>query len=323
MVKALVIGDPHFKVSNKEDTDALHVQTLAWCNVYRPDLIVCLGDLLDRFETAHFSPLTRATRFMRDLSLRAPTVLIIGNHDRPNNAVYLTDEHHFDPLKSWDNFHVVDTVTEMEIKGKRFVFVPYVAPGRFHEALSNTVLDGIHCIFCHQEFKGCRMGPVVSVDGDVWDRAIPVVSGHIHDYQVIGSVTYVGTPIQHAYGDSEDKGVHLFEFAESVMSTRLSITTKRRVTETISHDKLNEWIAPENCYVRLVVTGPSAELYAVSRSKIFKQLKKQGIKIVLKVTVDAQTKEEIVRLTFDQAMSEILVNDNDASEEYAKICSST
>jgi isoleucyl-tRNA synthetase len=71
------------------------------------------------------SPLMKAEEMIRLLSEIAPTFLIIGNHDRPNNSVFLTNEHTFNSMKQWENTYVVDKVTDITLKDKRFIFVSY------------------------------------------------------------------------------------------------------------------------------------------------------------------------------------------------------
>ena len=76
----------------------------------------------------------------------------------------------------------------------KFLFVPYVPPGRFVEALEtykNINWKDVDCIFAHQEFYGCKMGAILSEEGDKWESKWPlVVSGHIHSRQWINKNIY-------------------------------------------------------------------------------------------------------------------------------------
>ena len=59
-------------------------------------------------------------------------------------------------------------------------------------------------IFAHQEFINCKMGAIVSQDGDHWDTSLPpVISGHIHHNQRLlnGHIYYPGSAMQNAFGD--------------------------------------------------------------------------------------------------------------------------
>jgi hypothetical protein len=77
----------------------------------------------------------------------------------------------------------------------------------------------IDCIFSHQEYLGCDMGGTQSVHGDTWPSHFPfIISGHIHDYQMLGNILYPGSPIQNGYGKSHRKTVSLIRFSRGEVS---------------------------------------------------------------------------------------------------------
>ena len=69
------------------------------------------------------------------------------------------------------------------------------------------------CIFAHQEFRGCKMGKEIS-KGDEWNAEYPlVISGHIHDYQIVGkNILYPGSSIQHTYTETHNKRIWLVDW---------------------------------------------------------------------------------------------------------------
>jgi len=258
-MRILAIGDPHFKLDNVIETEAMIKDILQIANDVKPDYIACLGDTLDRFANIHVSPLVRATSFLRQLSTISPLILLIGNHDRPNNNVYCTEQHPFTSLKQWCNTTVVDTPVRIGC----ILAIPYVPPGRFNEAVNTVGLDGIKLVLAHQEFKGANMGPIVSVAGDEWDQRNPVVvSGHIHDYQWLQpNIVYVGTPIQHGYGDKTDKGVSVFTINDDIMETRYPLpSVPIKLTVTISPTQLASYQPPPNTLVKLIVKGTKQDI---------------------------------------------------------------
>jgi hypothetical protein len=105
----------------------------------------------------------------------------------------ISDDHPFTALKEWDNFLVVDNVTSISLKEKRFVFVPYVPVGRFQEALDQLDISIIderpEIIFAHQEFYGAQMGAIKSINGDKWSDEAPflkkVVEINEEDYYIL------------------------------------------------------------------------------------------------------------------------------------------
>ena len=72
MITCLVIGDPHFKINNVRETQLMHAKICEIARARKPTFIVCLGDVLDRHETIHVSPLERASAFLHELSTIAP-----------------------------------------------------------------------------------------------------------------------------------------------------------------------------------------------------------------------------------------------------------
>lgn len=134
--RVLAIGDPHFKERNVEQTAGMVNAIVKIAETRRPDLIVCLGDVLDRHARLHTDPLCDAIEFFRRLKAIAPLRIIIGNHDRRNNSDFMTDRHPFTAIKDeWAGTMVADQVIDETLDGHHFVYVPYVPNGRFIEAL--------------------------------------------------------------------------------------------------------------------------------------------------------------------------------------------
>ena len=203
----LCIGDPHIQVGNITEVDLFIERLILLATKKQPDLIIVLGDILHTHERLHTIALNKAYEMINKLRLITKTYVLVGNHDYIQNQQFLTENHWLSGMKEWKNTVIVDKVISETINGEKFVFTPYVPPGRFEEAL-NT-LDGdwkdASCIFAHQEFYGCKMGAIVSVEGDNWSIENPhVVSGHIHSRQIPQeNIYYTGSAMQHAFGESE------------------------------------------------------------------------------------------------------------------------
>ena len=307
-VVCLTIGDPHFKTSNPTETKQMTEKVLEVARRIKPDFIVDLGDTLDRHETIHVSPLERATQFLSDLSQIAPLYVLIGNHDRPNNSNYLTTEHPFNALKLWNNTVVVDKVVTMEMKGLKFTMVPYVPPGKFQEALDTLpgCMDNVRALFAHQEFKGAKMGAIRSEVGDVWPLSNPlVISGHIHDYDRLQpNIIYTGTPLQHAFGDREDKTVSVYRFPicdiihpsqddlhpqivrkdinSYFREERIDLELTKKTLVYLTCEEVVTYTPPPGKLIKIVVRGTSSEIKAVMKLPATKQWITSGIKVVYK-----------------------------------------
>ena len=305
-IRIFVIGDPHFKINNIEETNEMCTKILQKLQELQPHAVVCLGDVLDRHETIHVGPLLRSIQFFQKIASKYPLYVIIGNHDRPSNNVFMTDEHPFTALKLWKNTVVVDKVYVERIQGKDFLFVPYVPNGRFMEAISmclgdNPDLSSYPCIFAHQEFKGAKMGAVVSTSGDDWDEENPlVISGHIHDFDKLGkNIIYTGTPIQHSFGDRDDKAVFLFTFSPKDYQYEkidLGLPKKKIVKINFSEIELLKKLDPRSQY-KIVIAGTPEELKTIKMGPFLESLPKS--KIVYK-TISTLTDKLFRDTTFDQ-----------------------
>jgi DNA repair exonuclease SbcCD nuclease subunit len=378
----IVIGDPHFKINNVVETNEMTIAIINKIKEFKPDFIVVAGDILDRHEIIHVSPLTRSILFLKELTLLCPVYLIIGNHDRKNNRDFCSEEHPFTSLKLWGkNMKVVDTTYSEIINNLLFTFVPYVEPGRFLEALNLPGFSAYKqnsgnpgnpaikkkiiikkkqvapvalvtaeqpvqpvapvqpmqpaeinqnkwrkstAIFAHQEFYGCKMGAVKSIVGDKWSIKNPlVISGHIHEYQEPqANIIYVGTPIQHGFGDQNDKTISYFifndglpdksldnsldksldklpdnspedsslddssSFAPMYEHVRIDLNLRKKKIVYLKCEDIEDFETTlskmDNYDLKLVIKGLSSEIKIAMKHPNIKKWKTKGIKIVFK-----------------------------------------
>jgi len=217
-MKILLLGDPHFKKNNLDIMKNVCDEILAIIDETKPDMVIALGDTLDTHERIYLRALVQATKFFLEISKRCPLINIIGNHDRENNSDFQSDIHPFIGLKDHNNITIIDKAVWQE--DKNFIYVPYVPDGKFLQALETVKYDISGnkqplLIFCHQLFTGANMGNVVSNKGDNWNTSLPsIFSGHIHKYQQIPGVIYVGTMFQQNYGEDTDKAVMFLHIDE-------------------------------------------------------------------------------------------------------------
>lgn len=332
-VTCLAIGDPHIKTSNVVETEEMVEAIYRVVTEMKPDFVVVLGDMLDRHETIHVSPLTRAVKFLTTLEkLTSGSVFsLIGNHCMPNNRQFLSELHGFTALKHLQErrLSIIDKVFHFTHEsGQKFVLLPYVPPGRFVEALDTNKEDWktATCIFAHQEFFGAKMGAIVSEEGDKWDLANPyVVSGHIHTFQEPqANILYTGTPIQHAFGDSDHKTISYFEFfsPSERTHTRIDLKLRRKHLEHIATTEVATHVPRENCELKIVISGTSGEIKAIVQHPNIAAWKKAGHKIVYKDVpsdLSAVAKPATEQLSFSRALFDTM-SDNPALQKlYRKI----
>lgn len=295
-LNVLVIGDCHFKTNNVLATERMTQAVLAEVTQRRPDFIVMLGDTLDRHETIHVMALYRAVAFLRALAAQAPTYLLIGNHDRPNNSDFLSPYHPFVGLEREPNLTICAQVQSALIQGHLFGFVPYVPPGRFNEALATVATDFTQAtaIFAHQEFRGAKMGAIVSQEGDIWPVGAPlVVSGHIHDYDELQpNLIYTGTPMQHAFGDREDKTISLFTFDPDRYwrQERIDLRLPKKRVLQLTYEQFLQ-CRPDaftrDLEVKLIIHGTGPELKSLLKLRLVAEIEARGVKLAYRETAEA------------------------------------
>lgn len=243
--KVFLIGDPHFKISNELLTNEMTVKIVGKIIEEKPDLTVVLGDILDTHSKIDLATLSRAVDFLRKVkNVSKHLVVLIGNHDRCNNTVFMDENHPFTAMKDWDKTTVVDRVMvrkeEISIpfldnfgipKSKtcniHFLLMPYVHEGRLHEALETIGLSmedekntypikprEMTASFAHQEFANGIYNGKASTKGDKWPSDMKMTfSGHLHDFHEVGSnIVYVGTPYQVKVDESQNKAIMIAYF---------------------------------------------------------------------------------------------------------------
>ena len=338
-MKVLCIGDIHIKVSNVPEIDEMTNKLVKLAQERKPNFIVLLGDILDRHATINVFCLMRAEKIVLSLSQIAPTFLLVGNHDRPNNSSFLTDEHPFNAMKLWPNTYIIDKVSSYLFKDSpiiedifknvrsgnipnedefRFVFAAYVSPGRFDEAL-NTIenpLVNTVCVMGHQEFIGAQMGAIISTAGDKWSLDRPVCfSGHIHDFQVLQpNMIYVGVPLMHSFADRSDKTVSLFTFTKDELNKinwnqeRIDLGLIKKITIYMTPEEIVNYEPEKDKLIKLVVRGDEASIKTIAKLDKVLQLKKLGVKVVFKTlqSTEISTNKFVSKISFrDRFLQEI------------------
>lgn len=291
-MRFLFIGDVHIKTDNSEEIDILITEINRICSENTYDYIIVGGDIMHYHERLFTQCLNKSLHFLNKLSKIAYTYVLVGNHDYINNSEFLTENHWMNSMKNVENLKIVDKV----IEEKDFILCPYVYPGRFIEALET--LDSLKddkwinkkIIFAHQEFRGCKMGAIVSIDGDEWKSEYPfVVSGHIHDNQLVGNnIYYPGSPLQHAFGDSETRVLCdiLLEDDEKcpiIEDIPLKVPKKRIMKTDIKKlkeiSKTLDSDSDDKIKIKLDVSNEEFKLF--KETKEYKELIDKGVKIQL------------------------------------------
>jgi DNA repair exonuclease SbcCD nuclease subunit len=329
MFSILVVGDLHVRASKLPLFKTLFDRVYFITKRSGCDMVVLLGDTFHDHEQIHGKVLRAVTDFINKLRKITCVIIIIGNHDRPNDGDFLSDNHPFVQMKhEWDNVKIIDKVKSYGIKDDnnkehRFVFVPYVPPGRFQEALDtlDISIEEVRplMIFAHQEFKGAQMGAQKSVDGDVWPLdAPPVISGHIHAYQKLqDNLVYVGTPLQHNFGEKDDKRVFHLRFSKGKLETdKIDLCMPKKKIIHVKVCDLKSLELPKDVEIKLIIDGDMSELKAIGKDPILERIRAAGVKIALNAKQNF-VEHKLQNKSFSEVLFK-LVEDNDYASEIYK-----
>jgi DNA repair exonuclease SbcCD nuclease subunit len=324
MVKAkvLAVGDQHFKIDNIPLINKFIKRTIDIINDKKPDFVVLLGDLLHTHERIHTLPLNKAYEFIDSVRKLCKTYILVGNHDHINGTQFLTTNHWLNGLKEWDNVIVVDNVLEDHINEEKFIFMPYVQPSRFEEAL-NTLQDDWKdsiCIFAHQEFYNCKMGGILSVEGDKWPLDYPnVISGHIHECQKLQeNIYYTGSSLEMSYGQNKENIVAYIEFDDekNYKLEEIGLKLPRKKIEYFDIENIDDFkvIGKTEDEIKLSLNGNYEEFKSFKKTKRYKELVKEGIKVVFK------PKKKNIKIK-NEKLSKIINDNTEDLANFSKIIS--
>lgn len=335
----LCIGDQHLDTLESDNIERFVNEVVSCVVQKKPEIVIFMGDMLHYHNTIYIDSLNNALKLVSRVSEFVKTFVIVGNHDMKGPTCFLDPSSHWlSPLKKWgDCVTVVDVLTHHTLNnGKKITLLPYVEPGRFQEALGGSI-PSTDCIFCHQEFFGCRMGAMISTEGDKWETTYPpIVSGHIHNRQMVGTnIFYTGSSVQTSFGESTDKTLSIVHFSspgdgdvikigETIWCSQISLNMPQKKTYYRTVDNINldniisdvvEGTKKGNKY-KLNVRGMDHELKAFKKSKKYKDIVKKGVKVVFKHNETINTTDTESGLSNDKILSfdEILLNEIYKSE---------
>ena len=327
----LFVGDPHIQVANIPEVELLIERLINLATEKQPDLIILAGDLLHTHERLHTLALNKAYEMVDSMRLISKTYVLVGNHDYIQNQQFLTENHWMNGMKEWDNCVIVDKVVTETVQGEKLVFVPYVSPGRFEEALGTSSEEwrGASCIFAHQEFAGCKMGAIVSVEGDKWPLDYPdIVSGHIHSRQIPQkNIYYPGAAMQHAFGESEKNVIALLTVQDgSYEKEEIDLRLPRKKIVYMDVEDLEDYEPPAtDDKIKVTLSGNYEQFKALKKTRKYKKVIESGVKVVFKpkkvVGADAKQEQGSEDTSFRTILSNLVTAEKDpyVSQAYESI----
>jgi DNA repair exonuclease SbcCD nuclease subunit len=279
-MKYLLVGDPHFGGGNIEDTQLLEKEINRVIEEEKPDEVVLLGDVHDRYDVEANS---RANEWITErLCKKIRVTLIVGNHERKDNTDYHSKVHHYVGMEK-DGLRIVSET----VKVGNVIYVPYVRPGMFQAALNHAGgIKNVKWIFAHQAFIGCCDLSAL----DEWNNSSTrVVSGHIHtrmslskgirQQQVLDkgwNVYYPGSSTCTTFLDTQDRVLCIVE-DDSIREVVIESCKRRVMTLTTDFtDEDIDMIRTSDKYTRITIIGTYAECTEMQDTELIREAKKRG-----------------------------------------------
>lgn len=217
-MKRLVIGDPHTRPSNLEESHRVMEMAEALAKDHKVDRIEILGDLLHTHAVIRLEAQEFWTEWLFRLShadYPKDIVVLVGNHD-------LSGDHNSksNALSVFTRMdcHGLLIVEQPESRGI-YAYSPYMHdPTNFLAQANLLSRHGAKVLVCHQTIAGAQYENSFYAPDGIDPNLIPfdlIFSGHIHKAQILKSgektVIYPGTPLWSSASDiNEDKGIWLY-----------------------------------------------------------------------------------------------------------------
>ncbi|RPB23093.1 P-loop containing nucleoside triphosphate hydrolase protein [Terfezia boudieri ATCC MYA-4762] len=216
-----VFSDIHFQ---QEDLSRI-VETSQWITDVFCDAqvtqIFCLGDVINTREHVNVQALSATAKFFDELRRIAPVHIVLGNHDmnlKHSSRVSSLDV--FDTEGFKGSCKLYKDFADVEVEGVKCLMVPWVEN-------HTLMVDRLGEMPCEEKNQRILFGHL-AVSGAIQQPSVPVESryrthtgvlkgrhlvdfrgtflGHFHHHQAVvdGKVWYVGSPMQHHFGDKAD-----------------------------------------------------------------------------------------------------------------------
>jgi len=203
-MKILFVGDVHATADSLDECGRLVDFALKTAKDEKVDRICYSGDL---FHNHAILSLYVVDFWLEAFKKRTvPTVVLVGNHDRPGN--------NSDTISALDVYQDVEVVNSYYVKDK----VLYVGYQSNHEDFLNicNTFSEYGTVICHQTISGSTYDNGFYAKDGISPDLIPqkhVIAGHIHRGQEFGKVWYPGAPRWRTASDTNtDRAIWVIEF---------------------------------------------------------------------------------------------------------------
>lgn len=214
-MKIMLLGDTHIGARSDNQVVLDHFMSFyknrffPLLEEHKPDIVLQLGDLLDRRKFANFATLDRMRKdFLNPIvnDFKIPLWILVGNHDTyfRNTLEVNGISQSFSDLIAEGKIRLFDKPEETEAG----LIIPWVCADNHDEAYKAVEASSSRFCFGHFELTGydmyrgmpCEHG----ANPDFLGRFEQVYSGHFHTHSRKRNICYVGTPYDIIWSDASD-----------------------------------------------------------------------------------------------------------------------
>jgi DNA repair exonuclease SbcCD nuclease subunit len=266
-MKSLYVGDMHV-VSTEIDESGLLIEEIKdVASQNGVDEIRFSGDQFNSHDSVSVKVLDFWWKAFSALKKVCDVACLVGNHDQSAPG----DRRNVMSVFS----HMVRVVAEPQLLEPGVFAAPYLSEEEFKKMAFPA---GTHTLFCHQTFDGTQYD-----NGFYAKDAVPapdlrtVISGHIHSAQVVGNVTYIGSPRWRNLNDAnQEKFLWIFDSDESETRfvTKTAVTSVKPIHHVVYRigDPLPDFSLRGE--IRVDLSGPKSEVRDLAA-----ELRLKGIRV--------------------------------------------
>jgi len=230
---------------------------------HKPDLVVCLGDVVQHTEFQTVQTLFGISKCYKLLesainSVGAQHLAILGNHDIHNEKKKIHNLH----ILSGYGVNVIDDFFIGEFCGSLIALIPYTSNlAEVYSSLS-VAQQSAKLILTHLDFQGARYDSGQISQSQISPHlTVPCISGDIHLQQSVSSVTYVGSLIQNRFNRPNLDGVGGVLIYD--MDNKITTAIRNNYSKHYIRVRDGEWDSvPESksCILKVISSKPRHEI---------------------------------------------------------------
>ena len=252
------------------------------------DVLFHLGDIFDSRRGQTVGNLNNFL-YILDYALEVGVKIVIipGNHDK---VFYGEEDSFLNPFTHHPAYTLIKSYYQLQLTENIVVhFLPYFLDQVYNQYLQNVIFsDKQDILFTHIGITGARMNNGVEVEGikqSSFQGFEKVYIGHYHDKQIFGKFNYIGSSIQHNFGETPEKGLTLLYDDLSFSTHELDFPHYIKIDIDVDRigvneiRELQEESQSSNDFLKVVLCGSEEKVKSFDKT----QLLSSGITVQLKV----------------------------------------